>query len=1080
MLHRVAGPLLVSLSLLCAACGPAGEPLPTADGPVVAVVDAARSTVVVDRATGVRADGADTVTITVTTRDASGAPVAGVAVYLTVSGSGNFYSPPAAPTDADGVATATLASTVPEQKTITTTAGTGAAAVALADRPTVTFVPVTPPPTAVKLGFLIQPTATVAGAVITPAVRVAIQDATGETVTSATAAVTLALAGGPAGAALGGTRTVATDGGVATFADLNVDRAGAGYTIVASAADLTSATSGAFAVTAAPATHLGFVAQPASFAADAAGSAQVGVLDATGAVVTGATGSVTLTIASGPAGATLTGGGPTAVAGGLATFTIGLDTAGTYTLQASGAGVTAAVSQSFDVGPGATAALAVGLPVAATAGAPQTVTVTARDARGNTTPGYTGTIAFTSTDPQAVLPANAAFAAGDAGVKTFTAGVTLKTAGSRTVTATDTAHAAITGTQAVAVGAAAATRLVFTAQPAAAEVATAITPAVVVAAQDPYGNADPAFAGAVTVSLDAAPAGAHLSGATAVTAAGGVATFGALVVDVALAGYRLRAAAGGLTDGVSAMFDAWAAPAAGDLVITEVMHTPGDHATRRQWLEVHNVAGRLLNLAGLSLTDTAAAAAPSFTISGLTLTPPGDYFVLGAAAQPYDGDPYVNTDYQWPAGFVLDETAGTLVLAAGATTVASLAYDAAWPSMAGHSLTLAQAVAEAPAAAAHRWYWCDAGTPVPGATDYGTPGAANDDCGLPAVGAYSAVTCALAWPDDIPQAGPPVVWPLSPSVAQPVTARFSIPGVTTVNQLGNDHFPYLVAALGYGASADPSTWTWLPAGPSPDAEYHGGASPTPGFDASFDEAKGLLQIATPGSYRYGFRVGLVDPASGGVLHRYCGRTGPVSATDPATWADFATAEVVAPCAPSQVVIRQVYGGGGNAGATYKCDFVELKNRGVNPVSLAGWSVQYASDTGSSWLRTLMPVGATIPGGGSFLVQESCGPNGSDLPTPDLAGGTIAMAAAAGKIALVSTTTALTGTCPTADVVDFVGYGATASCAETTPTPNLSATTSAQRAASGCTDTSTNSADFTLLTPAPLNSASAPTACGCGS
>ncbi len=81
------------------------------------------------------------------------------------------------------------------------------------------------------------------------------------------------------------------------------------------------------------------------------------------------------------------------------------------------------------------------------AGTASNVTVTALDEYDNTATGYTGTINFTSTDPRAVLPANYTFVVGDAGVKTFTTGVTLKTGGEQSVTATDTVTATITGSQ---------------------------------------------------------------------------------------------------------------------------------------------------------------------------------------------------------------------------------------------------------------------------------------------------------------------------------------------------------------------------------------------------------------------------------------------------------------------------------------------------------------------------------------------------------------------------------------------------------------------------------------------------------
>jgi hypothetical protein len=86
-----------------------------------------------------------------------------------------------------------------------------------------------------------------------------------------------------------------------------------------------------------------------------------------------------------------------------------------------------------------------GFPLSTTAGVSQPVKVTAQDPFGNTATSYTGTIAFSSTDSQAVLPGNYTFVLGDAGAHTFSA--TLKTAGVRSITATDTVTGSITGTE---------------------------------------------------------------------------------------------------------------------------------------------------------------------------------------------------------------------------------------------------------------------------------------------------------------------------------------------------------------------------------------------------------------------------------------------------------------------------------------------------------------------------------------------------------------------------------------------------------------------------------------------------------
>lgn len=174
-------------------------------------------------------------------------------------------------------------------------------------------------------------------------------------------------------------------------------------------------------------------------------------------------------------------------------------------------------------------------------------------------------------------------------------------------------------------------------------------------------------------------------------------------------------------------------------------------------------------------------------------------------------------------------------------------------------------------------------------------------------------------------------------------------------------------------------------------------------------------------------------------------------------------------AKSQVVINEVYGGGGNTGATYKSDFIELYNNSSSAINLAGWSVQYASSAGTTWQVTNLT--GSIPANGYYLIQESSGAGGTtNLPTPDVTG-VIAMSSTAGKVALVNSTTALTGACP-AGLTDQVGFGAAATCFEgAAPAPAPSNTTSVQRTPVG-TDTQINSADFTAGSPSPNNSAGA--------
>src|SRR5258705_11082038 len=108
--------------------------------------------------------------------------------------------------------------------------------------------PPPPPPPATKLAFLNQP-GTVEGQVAwNPAIRVALQDASGNTVTTATGAVTINLATNPAGASLAGTTTVQAVGGIATFTDLSLALPGDGFVLRAERPGLTAALGTAFSV----------------------------------------------------------------------------------------------------------------------------------------------------------------------------------------------------------------------------------------------------------------------------------------------------------------------------------------------------------------------------------------------------------------------------------------------------------------------------------------------------------------------------------------------------------------------------------------------------------------------------------------------------------------------------------------------------------------------------------------------------------------------------------------------------------------------------------------------------------------
>lgn len=210
------------------------------------------------------------------------------------------------------------------------------------------------------------------------------------------------------------------------------------------------------------------------------------------------------------------------------------------------------------------------------------------------------------------------------------------------------------------------------------------------------------------------------------------------------------------------------------------------------------------------------------------------------------------------------------------------------------------------------------------------------------------------------------------------------------------------------------------------------------------------------------------------LNRPRRRLGALVVTSSLIFSGAAVAFVAAPAdaASSTVVITEVYGGGGNTGAPYTNDFIELTNNSSSPIDLSGWSVQYASAAGTTWAVT--PLTGSLAPGAAYLVQEGAGAGaGQPMPTPD-ATGSIAMSATNGKVALVSAATPLTCTtgCPTAPgVVDFVGYGS-ASEFETAPAPALSNTTSATRKVP-TTDADNNGTEFAAVNPSPKTLTSTP-------
>ncbi|HEU4797085.1 MAG TPA: DNA/RNA non-specific endonuclease [Pyrinomonadaceae bacterium] len=179
-----------------------------------------------------------------------------------------------------------------------------------------------------------------------------------------------------------------------------------------------------------------------------------------------------------------------------------------------------------------------------------------------------------------------------------------------------------------------------------------------------------------------------------------------------------------------------------------------------------------------------------------------------------------------------------------------------------------------------------------------------------------------------------------------------------------------------------------------------------------------------------------------------------------------------PPAVDHLVISQLYGGGGNAGAPLTRDYVEIYNPTAISFDLMGWSLQYTSAAGTSWTNK-QPLGGSIAPGEYFLVELG-GTNGSSLPVLPNISGDINMSATTGKIALVSNSVSLSGSCPNGidpDIVDFVGYGSSASCFEGAARATAPSNTNALfRKLNGAQDTNQNGDDFQTGAPNPRRTA----------
>ena len=240
------------------------------------------------------------------------------------------------------------------------------------------------------------------------------------------------------------------------------------------------------------------LAAPTAETAGKSFSLTVTAQNSTGVTDTGYTGTVQFTSSDVQAGlpANFTF---TAADAGTYTFTVTLETAGSQSITATDtttSAITGTLSEiSVSPAPASQFVLS-GLPSTTTAGVAQTVTVTAEDPYGNVATGYGGTVQFTSSDPQASLPAIYSFTTADQGVHVFT--LAFETAGTQSMTVTDTASGITAAQSGITVQAAAAKSFTVTDFPVVDTAGAPIT--VTVTAYDAYGNVATGYTGTVSLT----------------------------------------------------------------------------------------------------------------------------------------------------------------------------------------------------------------------------------------------------------------------------------------------------------------------------------------------------------------------------------------------------------------------------------------------------------------------------------------------------------------------------------------------------------------------------------------------------
>ena len=411
-----------------------------------------------------------------------------------------------------------------------------------------------------------EPTNTDNGVAISPAITVELRDALNNLVTGATDTVTVSIGTDPSAGSgtLAGTLNVNAVNGVATFNDLSLDEVASGYTLNFSSGTLSAATSASFDINQAPATQLAITQEPTNTIAGESINPAITVelRDANNNLVSNATDTVTLAVATDPSSGAASLGGTLSVAAvnGIATFSdITLDKAFSgYTLQATSGALTAATTNSFNITPAAKAQLAFNTQpseVEYNSAIAPAISVEIQDAFGNkTTDTDTITLAINNNPEGATLGGTLSVAA-SAGEASFNdisldavgTGYTLDASAAGLSTSTSDPFDVI----------ATATQIIITQNPSTTSTGDALSPSIIAEIRDSQNNLVLGATNSVTVGFNSDPSGgsATLSGTKTISASNGIANFSDLSIDIANNNYDLILSSPGLSNAISDPFN---------------------------------------------------------------------------------------------------------------------------------------------------------------------------------------------------------------------------------------------------------------------------------------------------------------------------------------------------------------------------------------------------------------------------------------------------------------------------------------------------------------------------------------------